>query len=143
MNKRAYQLQSMLGQYAQQILAPMQEHFQILSTHLGKDLARQIAVAMVRAKLKLDAAERGTPLSADALPGAVLMQRAVDRALWDAELPFQCDRLIGRESAGAVRNLLRTHCGVRGRRRLPEGPQRAQGGRRRPSNETPDDKSAA
>lgn len=134
-SKRRAALQSMLGQYAERILGPMKGHFQVLSTHLSQDLARQLAVAMVNAKLKLDAAELGRPLRADCMPDQEAMRRAVDAVLWpvervsaDAELPFDCAKLISVGAAAAVRNLLKQQCGTRSHRRLPDGPSRAQGG---------------
>lgn len=136
MGKRKDNLQSMLGQYAERVLGPMKGHFQVLSTHLSQDLARQLAVAMVNAKLKLDASELGRPLRADCMPDPTVMRQAVDAVLWpvervsaDAELPYDCTNLISVGAAAAVRNLLKQQCGTRGRRRLPVGPVREQGGR--------------
>lgn len=136
MDKRKPQLQSMLAEYAKEVLLPMADHFHTLSAHLGKDLVRQLAVAMIGAKLKLDAIELGRPLSADAMPDPTLMQQAADAALWpaplpsaEADIPFDCAKLITVDAAAAVRKLMKTHCGTRGRRRLPEGPARAEGGR--------------
>lgn len=135
MDKRTAQLQSMLNGYAQQILAPMRGHFDVLARHIDKDLVRRLAAGMLGAKLRLEAAERGTPLRADQMPDTMLMQQAADAAIWptesrtaEAELPFNCAKLIGRDAAGAVRKLLKAQCGTRGRRRLPDGPLRAQGG---------------
>jgi hypothetical protein len=126
MTGRANELESLLAEYARQVIAPMAMHFHVLATHLGRPLVMQVAAGMLAVKLRQEGAHP------DRMPPPDMMERTVTAAIWPeaskaavAELPFDCAKLIDWRGAGAVRSLLKQQCGTRRGKRLREGPTRA------------------